>query len=185
MSLKVLALSGSLRLGSYNRKLLQIAKRFADEAVAEVKELDLKTLNLPMYDADLEAKGFPPSVQELRKTVSSADVFLIASPENNYSITAALKNAFDWGSRQGNVFAGKVAAIMSASPGKFGGVRGQLHLRQILVELDVFVLPKPQVHVGGADEAFNPDGSLKDPKSVELLQKLVNDTLAFAEKLKS
>lgn len=182
--LNVLAVCGSLRTGSYNRKLLQIAKRVAEEAGAKVSELDLRELNLPIFDQDIQDRGFPESVVKLKNAVVAADVLFIASPENNYSVSAALKNAFDWGSRQKNAFAGKVAGIMSVSSGRFGGVRGQLHLRHILTELDVLVLPKPQVYVGPAESAFNPDGSLKDAKTMGFLELLIKKTLAFAGQLK-
>ena len=79
--LKIIGLSGSLRLESFNRKVLQISQRIAKDAGMDVEEIDLKELNLPMYDADIEAKGFPDSVRRMRSLVKSADVLLIATPE--------------------------------------------------------------------------------------------------------
>lgn len=180
--LKVLAISGSLRKDSYNRKALQVAKKFAAELNAEVNEADLKELNLPIYDGDIEAQGMPESVQKFKKEVEENDVLLIASPEYNYSISGVLKNAIDWLSRGGNSLDGKAAVIFGASPGPFGTLRGQYHLREILFALNVFVLPQPQVFIRSAHEAFNADGSFKDEKLSNQLKDLIEKTLNFAKK---
>lgn len=182
--IKVLGICGSLRKESYNRKLLQIAKGIASELGAEVSEVDLKELNLPIYDGDLEAQGIPEPVQKLKAVIAAADVIMLASPEHNYSISAALKNAIDWTSRQGNPWDAKVIAIFGASSGNFGTLRGQFQLRQMLMYLNVFTLPQPQVFIRNEVEAFNPDGSLKDPKSVELLKTLIEKSMVLAQKLK-
>lgn len=114
--LKVLAISGSLRRDSCNRKALQIAKKIAADWGAEISELDLKTMNLPIYDGDIEAQGMPEAVQKLKAAVEATDVLLIASPEYNHSISGALKNAIDWLSRGENSLDGKLTAIFGASP---------------------------------------------------------------------
>ena len=124
MALKVLGISGSLRKYSYNRKALQIAKKIASDLGAEVSEADLKELNLPIYDGDIEAQGLPESVKKFKAAVEVNDVLLIVSPEYNYSISGALKNAFGWASRGGNSFDGKWAVIFGVSPGAFGTLRG-------------------------------------------------------------
>jgi len=183
--MNILAISGSLRTASYNRKALQIAKRIAADLGAEVQEIDLRELNLPIFDQDIQDKGMPESVLKFKSACEAADALLIASPEYNYSISAALKNALDWASRSGNSLGGKIAAIFGASTGRIGTARGQMHLRQVLMSLNVIVTPQPQVYVSMADDAFNPDGSLKDPKVHEQLQKLVTNTLTLAQKLKS
>jgi chromate reductase len=175
--LKVLGISGSLRRDSYNRKALQMAKRFAAEAGAEVTEVDLKELALPIYDGDIEAQGLPESVLRLKAAIEAAHVLLIAAPEYNHSISGALKNAIDWLSRQKNSLDGKVAAIFGASTGVFGTARGQYHLRQTLASLNVLVIPQPQVYISSAADAFHPDGSFKNPKTAELLQRLVERAL--------
>ncbi|MBI4160199.1 NAD(P)H-dependent oxidoreductase [Candidatus Wolfebacteria bacterium] len=183
--MKILAISGSLRHDSYNRKALQIAKRMAQDLGADVTEADLKELNLPLYDGDIEAQGFPESVVKLRDVVTTADILLVASPEYNYSIPAGLKNALDWLSRQSNVLDGKVAIIFGASSGPFGTVRMQIDLRKVLADLNVFVLPQPQVHIPFAQNAFNDDGSLKDEKLHKRLKFLIEKSLRFAEKIKN
>jgi chromate reductase len=177
--INVLGISGSLRRDSYNRKALQIAKRYAAEAGVEVAEADLKELALPIYDGDIEAQGLPESVLRLKAAVEAADVLLIASPEYNHSISGALKNAIDWLSRQKNSLDGKVAAVFGASTGVFGTARGQYHLRQTLASLNVLVIPQPQVYIGSAADAFHPDGSLKNPKTAEALKRLVERALRF------
>jgi chromate reductase, NAD(P)H dehydrogenase (quinone) len=182
--LKVLAISGSLRTESLNRKALRIAKQIASSTEANVEEADLKQLALPIYDGDVEADGMPEPVMRLKAMVETADILLIASPEYNRSFTGALKNAIDWLSRGRNSLDGKVAAIFGASPGPFGTISGQHHLRQTLVALNVLVIPQPQVTIMRADTAFAADGSFKDPRINDLLKKLVTRALEVAHKLK-
>ncbi len=182
--LKALAISGSLRTESYNRKVLQIAKKIAVELGAEVEEIDLRELNLPIYDKDVQDQGLPESVEKLKKTIEPVDVLLIASPEYNYSVSGALKNAIDWASREGNSFDGKVVAVFGASRGGFGTLRGQAHLRQILQSLNVFILPQPQVFISRAESAFDSNGSFIDQKNYDLLKKLIEKTLELALKIK-
>ena len=175
---KILALAGSLRADSYNKKLVQIAAAGARRAGAEVTYIDLRDYPLPIFDEDLEAKeGLPANARKLKDLFIGSDGLLIAAPEYNSSISAALKNAIDWVSRPVPDeaplagFAGKVAAIMSASPGELGGLRGLVHLRAILGNIQTLVLPD-QVSVTRAYEAFNPDGSLKDARKQAGVDKL-------------
>ena len=183
--LKVLAISGSLRKDSYNRKALQIAKRLASATQAEVEEADLKKLALPIYDGDIEAEGVPEQVVRFKAMVEAADVLLIASPEYNHSIPGGLKNAIDWLSRGHNSLDGKVAAILGASDGPYGTARGQIQLRYILSVLNVIVIPQPLVYIRNAADAYNPDGSFKDPKTTEILTRLIDRALQLAAKLTS
>lgn len=184
-ALKAVALCGSLRSKSYNHKLLVLARQYAEAQGVEVAELDLKTLALPMYDSDLEATGFPEAVQKAKAAVESSDLLLVASPEYNYSVSGALKNIIDWLSRgTKNSWGGKVAAIFGASTGPIGTARGQLQLRTILTVVNVLVIPQPQVLVKLADDAFNPDGTLKDETTTGHLKKLIEKTVETARKLK-
>lgn len=175
---KILAFAGSTRIESYNKKLVKIAASGAQAAGAEVTYIDLRDLPLPLYDEDLEAQeGLPANARTFKDLLISHQGLLIASPEYNSSLTAVLKNAIDWASRPAPneaplaAFAGKVATIMSASPGALGGLRGLVHLRSILGNIKVLVLPD-QIAVSKAYEAFNPDGTLVDPKQQESIQKL-------------
>src|SRR5690606_32044347 len=136
MSIKVLALAGSTRTGSYNRMLAALAAEAAREAGAEVTLINLRDYPMPLYDGDLEEReGLPTSARQLRELFLSHDALIIASPEYNGSLSAVLKNTIDWLSRPqpGDppraCFANKVAVIVSASTGALGGMRGLVHLR--------------------------------------------------------
>lgn len=181
--LKVIALCGSLRKDSYNRKALAIAKKIATDAGAEVTEFDLRELNLPMYDGDVEAKGFPESVQKIRSAAEQAHVFLFATPEYNASTSGALKNAIDWLSRAPKMLPGKVAAVFGATTGMSGTVRGQMHLREILADTGLILLPKPVVLIRSAATAFTEDGQFTDPKTHASLKELIEKTLDLAKKI--
>lgn len=188
---KILAFAGSTRIESYNKKLVKIAANGAKAAGAEVTYIDLRDLPLPLYDEDLEAQeGLPNNARTLKNLLISHQGLLIASPEYNSSLTAVLKNAIDWASRPLPnepplaAFAGKVAAIMSASPGGLGGLRGLVHLRSILGNIKVIVLPD-QVAVPNAYTAFNHDGSLQDSKQQESIEKLGENVANILFKLNS
>lgn len=188
---KILAFSGSLRTGSYNQMLVRIAAAGARSAGAEVTELDLRDLPLPVYDADLEARdGLPDNAKRLKDLMKAHAGFLIASPENNSSVSAALKNAIDWASRPEPgeptlvCFRDKVAVIMSASPGGLGGLRGLVHLRSILGNIFVLMLPD-QKAIPGAGDAFDGNGSLKDAKQQEAIENLGAKLATVLAKLQS
>jgi NAD(P)H-dependent FMN reductase len=175
---RILAFSGSLREGSYNQKLVGIAAAGARAAGAEVTGLRLRDLPLPVYDADLEAReGMLANAGKLKDLMKAHQGFLIASPEYNSSLSAALKNAIDWASRKAGddpplaCFRGKTAAIMAASPGAVGGLRGLIHLRAILGNIQVLVLPEQKV-IPNAHEAFTDNGTLKDPAQQEAVEKI-------------
>jgi len=181
MALKVLAFAGSLRKGSYNKKLVRLAAAAAREAGSEVTLLDLADWPLPVYDGDLEERdGVPADVMKLKAMFRGHDAFLVASPEYNSSVSAALKNLIDWLSRPVKdepplaCFRDKTAALFSASPGALGGLRGLVHLRAILGNIGV-LLVADQLAVGKADDAFNEDGSLKNPKQAAMLADIVRE----------
>lgn len=175
---KILAFAGSTREASYNKLLVKVAAAGARAAGARVTYVDLRDLPMPLFDEDLEAKeGMPANAQKLKELMVEHHGFLIASPEYNSSVTAVLKNAIDWVSRPAPgeprlvAFTGKTAAIMSASPGGLGGLRGLVHLRSILGNLNVLVLPEQQA-IPNAFEAFNADGTMKDAKQQQSVENL-------------
>ncbi|ADI38617.1 NADPH-dependent FMN reductase [Waddlia chondrophila 2032/99] len=170
---KIIAMAGSMRAGSWNKKLVRIAAAGARKAGAEVTILDLSDYRLPLYDGDLEeAEGVPDKAKALKKLFAEHDGFLFSSPEYNSSISGTFKNMIDWISRPEKgepslvAFKGKSAALMSASIGALGGLRGLVHVRAILGNIGVLVLPD-QVAISSSQEAFNEDGQLKDPKKLE------------------
>jgi chromate reductase len=170
---RLLAVSGSLRTGGFNRKLLDLAVAHARSLGAEVDVVDLKALGLPFYDGDVEAAGLPPPVTELRERLGRAQGLLIASPEYNSSVPGGLKNAIDWVSRPpGRLFQDKWVAMMGASPGPFGTARMQPHLRQVMSSVGAHVLPT-QVHLARAAEAFTPEGALKEEARMKEVEALV------------
>ncbi|HEU4751743.1 MAG TPA: NAD(P)H-dependent oxidoreductase [Armatimonadota bacterium] len=175
---RLLAFAGSTRAESYNKKLVHVAIAGARAAGAEVTYVDLRDYPLPLYDGDLEAEhGLPENGRRLKDLMLRHEGLLIASPEYNSSITGVLKNTIDWISRPvaGEPplaeFQDKVAALMSASPGSLGGLRGLVHVRAILGNLGVLVLPT-QVAIPHADEAFKPDGTLREPSRQSAVEKL-------------
>jgi NAD(P)H-dependent FMN reductase len=187
---RILAFAGSTRRESFNKKLVPIAAKGARDAGAEVTMIDLRDFSLPVFDQDLEAEqGMPENGKKLKQLFIDHDGLLIASPEYNSSITAVLKNAIDWASRPAPgeaplvAFRGKVATLMSASPGALGGLRALVHVRSILGNIGVIVLPE-QIAVPKANEAFKPDGSLVDPKQQVAIERLGNTLASFLQKLK-
>lgn len=171
---KILAFAGSSRKGSYNKKLVRIAARGAEEAGAAITLIDLGDYPMPIYNADLEkAEGIPENAKKLKRLLVEHDALLIASPEYNSALSPLLVNAIDWVSRREEkdepplaAFGGKTAAILSASTGALGGLRGLVFLRMWLGNLRMIVLPD-QKAVSGAARAFDEEGRLTDKKTEE------------------
>jgi len=167
----ILGIAGSLRKNSYNRAALKAAQQLAPAGVTiDIFEID----GIPLFNQD-EEKNLPPKVQELKTRVRAADALLIVTPEYNYSIPGVMKNVFDWGSRPhgDNAWANKIVALMSASPGMFGGARAQYHLRQVLLALNMHALNQPEIMISNAAQKFDAAGQLTDEKTVELIRKLL------------
>jgi chromate reductase, NAD(P)H dehydrogenase (quinone) len=145
--LKLVTLLGSLRQASYNAAVARALPALAPEGVDVLALPSIR--DIPLYDADAQAEGFPPAVIALADQIRAADGVVIVTPEYNYSVPGALKNAIDWLSRlPEQPLAGKPVAIQTASMGVIGGARCQYHLRQVLVFLDCQVLNKPEVMIG-------------------------------------
>lgn len=189
--LKILAFAGSARRDSLNKKLVKIAGRGAESAGAEVTFLDLLALPMPIFNEDLEAEqGLPDTVRQFKVLLKGHQGFLIASPEYNGSITGLLKNAIDWASRPdpdniasaADCFQGKVAVLLAASPGALGGLRGLVHVRSILTNLGVIVLPDQRA-IPNASQSFDEGGQLVDPKQQAAIQSLGTKLVAIASKL--
>lgn len=187
---KLLVFAGSTRQGSYNKQFARTAADAAQAAGAEVTFLDLRDLKLPLFDQDEEdAHGLPEGAKTLKRLMRESDGFLISSPEFNSSFTAVLKNAIDWASRAETddepplvAFRGKTAALISASPGGLGGMRGLVHLRSLLGSIGVVVLPD-QVTLPNAGEAFDEAGKLKDERKQSQIADLARKLTEFTARL--
>ena len=174
--INVLAMCGSLRAGSYNRAALRAAIELKPPGMM-IETADIGAF--PLYNEDVRAQGFPPSVEKLRRQIAAADALLFVTPEYNYSMSGVLKNAIDWASRPPDQpFAGKPVAIMGAAAGMAGSARAQYDLRRSCVFLDMHPLNKPEVLIGQAQTKFDADGRLTD----EATRGFIRDMLVALEK---
>lgn len=183
---RILVFAGSLRKESFNKKLARHAAAMLTDAGAEVTHIDLADYPMPIYDGDIEAnEGLPENAKKLKAMFNEADGFLISSAEYNSSVSAVLKNTIDWVSRKQSPdepglrdFTGKVAAIVAASPGALSGLRGLYHLREILLNINVVVLPNMRA-VSAANDNITDAGIADDAarKAVEnIARRLVDVT---------
>ncbi len=186
----MLALAGSLRIGSLNKKLVKVAAEGARKTGAQVTYIDLADYQLPVFNQDdQDANGVPENAYKLKALMKESDGLIIASPEYNSSIPGGCKNALDWVSREVpgekvlECFRGRTAVLMSASPGRLGGLRGLVALRSMLQNVGVTVIPE-QLALSQADEAFAADGSLKDPRRQEQVESLGRKLAQVAARLK-
>jgi chromate reductase, NAD(P)H dehydrogenase (quinone) len=183
--LKVLGIAGSLRAGSYNRALLRAAQELAPAGM-EIEAFDLAPI--PLFNADVEAKGDPEPVAAWKAAIRQADALLFVTPEYNNGVPGVLKNAIDWASRppRGSALQGKPAAIMGATPGMGGTGRAQMQLRQAFVFTQTYAVVAPEVLVARAGEKFDASGRLTDDKTRQfvglLLQALADWTARLAPK---
>lgn len=186
---RIAALAGSTKRTSVNKKLIHLAASAAERAGASVRVIDLAEFPLPIFNEDLESElGRPREAQQLTELLADQHGLLIASPEYNSSITPLLKNAIDWVSRPVpgqptlHAFRGKVAALLSASPGALGGLRGLVHVRSILGNIGVIVLPD-QVAIPSAHEAFDDSGALKSTGHASKVDALAQSLVRTAQRL--
>ena len=177
----VLAFSGSSREASVNKKLVRAAAQAVRGAGAEVDVIDLRDYPMPLYDGDEEqSEGPPANAARLRSLCAEHDALLLGCPEYNGLITPLLKNTIDWISRpdaEGKpgtlALRGKIAALTAASPGGLGGLRGLTHVRTLLSNIGMFVLPD-QMALPAAHKAFDDAGQLSDPKTAKRLGELAD-----------
>ncbi|WP_417275065.1 NADPH-dependent FMN reductase [Celeribacter halophilus] len=176
MTLNLLGLSGALRAASTNTKLLHEAVRLFGPC--DFTQADLR---LPLYDGDLEAEGIPAEVMTLAEQIRDADAVVISTPEYNKMISGVLKNALDWVSRSGvKPWEGKPVAILSAAAGRAGGERAQYSLRWAMTPFNAHLLQAPEVLVADSSNAFDNQGRLSDPRTVDGLEKLMSDLRRLA-----
>jgi NAD(P)H-dependent FMN reductase len=172
---RILAFAGSARRESLNRKFLAVAIHAATEAGCEVTLADLNELSLPLYHGDLEDRGgLPENAAKLISLITTHRGLLIASPEYNSMITPLLKNTIDWCTRaDDNPFEGKVAAVISASPGTLGGVRSLTMAQALLLKLGCQVVPG-QCFLANAGKGFDAEGRLVDARLQKHLHSLMS-----------
>ena len=188
----LLVFAGSTRAGSWNRRLAREAADMARAAGAGVTHIELSDFELPLYNADLEARGTPEAAIRLKALFHAHPGWIICSPEYNGSYTALLKNTIDWvsspvkghpewssGTRP---FEGKVVGLLSASPGALGGLRSLSHLAPLLANLTCWVAPK-QFALSRAADAFDADGRLASEGNREQVQTVVEQVLWASRRL--
>lgn len=177
--LDVLGIAGSLRRGSHNRALLRLAQEIAPPGMAIRAWEGLGTI--PLYDGDVEERGFPAPVVEMADAVRAAAAVLLVTPEYSHSIPGVLKNALDWAARPPgkSPFRGKVVAITGASPGALGTARAQMDLRRVMAAMGAIVVPGPEVLVSQADRKRDASGAYADEGTRRFLGKLLEALAAW------
>jgi len=182
--MKILAYAASLRRGSLNRKLIGEAVDIAGRAGADVNLVEFRDFPLPVYDGDLESgEGIPEGARRLGALVAGCDGLMIATPEYNFGVSGAFKNAVDWVSRLRPIpFRGRSCLLMATSPGRTGGARGLLQARVPLESLGAIVYPD-MFSLSQGGQAFGEDDRFLDPKDRERLAKMVEGYLEIARRL--
>jgi chromate reductase len=181
--MKVLGIAGSLRVGSLNRSLLRAAQELTPPGM-EITVFDLAPI--PLYNADVEAKGDPEPVTALKAAIRQADALLFVTPEYNFGVPGVLKNAVDWASRppRDSALKGKPAAIMGATLGTGGTGRAQMQLRQAFVFTQTHALVSPEVLVARAQDKFDASGRLTDEPTRKSVGKLLEALADWAPRFK-
>ena len=190
--MKILVFAGSTRQQSFNRRLAAVAAEAARIEGAQATLLELADFEIPMYHADLEARGTPADVIRLKEIMDAHPAWIIVTPEYNGSYTGLLKNTLDWASSPvaghpvfadgSRPFAGKVVGMLSASNGALGGLRAQSHLAPLLINLGCWLAPR-QYALPRAASAFGEQGQLTDPAQQAQVQAVVSQVLWAAERL--
>ncbi|MGB6874808.1 MAG: NAD(P)H-dependent oxidoreductase [Candidatus Acidiferrales bacterium] len=182
-TLTILGIAGSLRRASYNRGTLRAAQELVPQgAKIEIIELD----GIPPFNQD-EEKSPRREVTELKERIRAADAILFCTPEYNYSVPGVLKNAIDWASRPygDNAWNDKPVAVMGASVSNLGTARAQYHLRQSFVFLNMHPINGPEVMIANAAERFDEQGNLKDAKTKEMIQKMLQNLVQWTRQLEA
>ena len=178
----IVSICGSLRKGSYNRMVMNALPGLAPAALSFTEAPPFS--EFPLYNADVETStGFPAAVQKLAEAVRAADGVIIVTPEYNFSIPGALKNALDWVSRVPNQpFTGKPVAIQSAANGSLGGGRMQYDLRRTLLFLNAATFSRPEIFIGNCSTRIDAKtGEITDPQTVELIRQQLAAFAKFVE----
>ncbi len=189
-NLKILAFAGSLSKNSINKKLTRWACKQLENEGIEVTFIDLADYPLPVYNQDILGEEFPKEADELAKLTNNHNVWLISSPENNYTITTCMKNFIDWTSRTPNnqhnpkVFSNKIIGLMSTSPSPYGGLKSTNNLRNVFLDLGCFVIPR-QANVANEFTAFDDNGDLISDAHQKLVKSMLEQLVTVARLLVS
>lgn len=176
------AISGSLRKGSYNTMVLQTLQKIAPKHIS-IEQLSIK--EVPFYNFDLHEKKFPAHVEKLNDAIKKADAVIFVTPEYNYSVPGVLKNTIDIISRSPKKpFDQKAVGIMGASPGVLGTARAQYHLRQTMVFLNAYAMAQPEIMIGKVNEKFDANNRLADSETEKKLLEFLEALAKFSEKFK-
>jgi chromate reductase, NAD(P)H dehydrogenase (quinone) len=180
-TIKVVCICGSLRKASYNRMVMSALAGLAPESM-KLSEAP-SFAEFPLYNADVQDKGFPPPVEKLAEAVRAADGVMFNTPEYNFSIPGGLKNAIDWVSRvQNQPFAAKPVAIQSATGGALGGGRMQYDLRRAMLFLDAVTLVKPEIFIGNCSQKIDAkSGEITDQQTVGMIRQQLAAFAKFIE----
>ena len=182
--MKVLVIAGSLRKGSFNRKLAKLAAEVLRTRGHEVDELDLHQVAMPIYDGDLEsASGLPEGAKAFRARIAASRAIYLASPEYNNSVPGGMKNAVDWASRGADQpFKGKVIALSGASAGAYGTTRALSAWRAIFRLVDAFVIPS-ELALPFASKAFTAEDQLVEERPKKQLENVLDELVRVATAL--
>jgi chromate reductase, NAD(P)H dehydrogenase (quinone) len=188
-NIRILAFAGSLRGASFNKKLVAVAAETARELGCDVDLVDLRDFPMPIYDGDYEqSDGQPQTAKDLKARILACDALLVGCPEYNASITAVLKNTIDWVSRpqpgEPSAFKGRPAALLAASMGPIGGLRGLSPVRDIFDQLGVLTVPT-QFALGTAQNAFDDEGNLIEPMHRNLVKDVIVELATVTSALRA
>ena len=181
-TLRVLAISGSLRKASFNTGLLRAAQEIAPDGM-DITIYDIR--DLPFYDGDVEAQGDPAPVTALKSAIRGADSVLFATPEYNWGTSGVLKNAIEWASRdrEDGSLMGKPATIIGAG-GRAGTARAQMQIHETLAETGAILMVKPGVHIQAfVPGTFDSYGNVIDDKTKELLRRHLDEFAIWTARL--
>ncbi len=187
VAIKLLGISGSARLASYNSQFLNYALSEAKKLGAETSLFDVRTNRVPLFDQDQESEfGFPETVLALKRAIRESDAILFASPEYNNSFTPLSKSILDWVSRpnksgEKNEWSGKTVGLISASPGAYGAMRSLIHIRPVFAAVGALVIPQ-DTSLGRAFDGFDDSGSLKDERTAGFLRAQLTELLRMAKR---
>jgi chromate reductase, NAD(P)H dehydrogenase (quinone) len=187
--IKILAFAGSLRVQSLNKKLVAVAADTARGLGCEVDLIDLRDFPMPIYDGDYEVEfGQPQQAKDLKARILASDALLLACPEYNASVTAVLKNTIDWLSRpqpgEASAFKGRPTALLAASMGGLGGLRGLGTVREVLTQLGALIVPT-QFALGTAHDAFDDKDQLIDAGQQGLVKDVIEELAMVAGALRA